>query len=176
MVLYTVYYTSENRLSPDGKMLVWRIYLWISESGLIVGSASVNDKNRPLPSAIGAGALSRLQMLQVCYNGLMKWSGGRSVKAGRKVRTPQGAVVGNTHPFPPETAGMRESATEKIPPNSDSVGMVRVKRCGKSAPRPWRHGWHGKPHRVQDQIGNRSAGPAHIHPPQQAPVKGWRMK
>src|SRR3954452_245372 len=30
---------------------------------------------------------------------------------------------------------------------------VRVKRCGKSAPRTWQHGRHGKPHLEQGQIG-----------------------
>src|SRR6185295_13498263 len=30
---------------------------------------------------------------------------------------------------------------------------VRVKRCGKSAPRPWQHGWQAKPRTEQDQIG-----------------------
>src|SRR5437870_2121356 len=30
---------------------------------------------------------------------------------------------------------------------------VRVKWCGKSAPRPEQSGWQGKPHAEQDQIG-----------------------
>src|SRR5687767_9985628 len=33
--------------------------------------------------------------------------------------------------------------------------MVRVKRCGKSAPPAWRHGGQGKPHTEQGQIGGR---------------------
>jgi len=33
------------------------------------------------------------------------------------------------------------------------AGAVRVKRCGKSAPRAWQQGRHGKPHREQDRIG-----------------------
>src|SRR4029078_5111332 len=32
-------------------------------------------------------------------------------------------------------------------------GPERSKGCGKSAPRFWRQGRHGKPHRVQDRIG-----------------------
>ena len=28
-----------------------------------------------------------------------------------------------------------------------------VKRCGKSAPRPWQHGWQAKPRTEQGQIG-----------------------
>ena len=31
-----------------------------------------------------------------------------------------------------------------------------VKRCGKSAPRPWQHGWQAKPRTEQGQIGKRS--------------------
>jgi hypothetical protein len=45
----------------------------------------------------------------------------------------------------------RESATESKPP--DRSGQVRVKGCGKSAPRAWQQERHGKPHREQDQIG-----------------------
>jgi len=43
----------------------------------------------------------------------------------------------------------RESATESKPP----ALRVRVKGCGKSAPRRWQQGRHGKPHREQNQIG-----------------------
>ena len=39
-----------------------------------------------------------------------------------------------------------------IPPG---FGRVRVKWCGKSAPRPERFGWQGKPHEEQDQIGDK---------------------
>jgi hypothetical protein len=42
----------------------------------------------------------------------------------------------------------RESATENKPPQK-----VRVKWCGKSAPRAWQHGRHGKPHWEQNRIG-----------------------
>ena len=45
---------------------------------------------------------------------------------------------------------IRDSATERTPPG---FGGVRSKGCGKSAPRRWRQGRHGKPHRVQDRIG-----------------------
>ena len=34
-----------------------------------------------------------------------------------------------------------------------SACRVRVKGCGKSAPRPWQQGWQGKPHREQNRIG-----------------------
>ena len=51
------------------------------------------------------------------------------------------------------------------PPRLRSVSAaVRVKRCGKSAPRPRQRGRHGKPHREQDRIGTTSgrklAGPS----------------
>jgi hypothetical protein len=38
-------------------------------------------------------------------------------------------------------------------PAGDRGWWARVKRCGKSAPRPWQQGWQGKPHREQDRIG-----------------------
>ena len=44
----------------------------------------------------------------------------------------------------------RESATESKPPR---LAGVRVKGCGKSAPRRRQRRWQGKPHREQDQIG-----------------------
>ena len=48
----------------------------------------------------------------------------------------------------------RESATEsKPPPEAFGRRGVRVKGCGKSAPRPWQQGRHGKPHREQNRIG-----------------------
>ena len=46
----------------------------------------------------------------------------------------------------------RESATENKPPVRYSR-RVRVKGCGKSAPRGRQRTRHGKPHREQDQIG-----------------------
>ena len=55
-----------------------------------------------------------------------------------------------------------ESAAEKIPPMASFFGkgaQVRVKRCGKSAPRLWQQGWQGKPHSEQDQIGFLWRGP-----------------
>ncbi len=49
-----------------------------------------------------------------------------------------------------------ESATENIPP---VLAQVRVKWCGKSAPRGWQQPWQGKPHPEQDQIGEHWRGP-----------------
>ena len=49
----------------------------------------------------------------------------------------------------------RDSATENepLPPSPKGRGRVRVKRCGKSAPRVRQRSRHGKPHREQDRIG-----------------------
>ena len=48
----------------------------------------------------------------------------------------------------------RESATENKPPaQGGNSPRARVKRCGKSAPRPRQRGRQGKPHREQDRIG-----------------------
>src|SRR5262249_41890180 len=64
----------------------------------------------------------------------------------RKVRSPQGGVPANGR----GRASATESATENIPPDS---GSVRVKWCGKSAPRREQSRRQGKPHAEQDQIG-----------------------
>lgn len=49
--------------------------------------------------------------------------------------------------------GQRHRDRTARPTISGSGGQVRVKRCGKSAPRTWQQGRHGKPHREQDRIG-----------------------
>src|SRR5690606_20836400 len=54
------------------------------------------------------------------------------------------------------------SAAENIPPMapfSGKAAQVRVKRCGKSAPRGGQPPWQGKPHPEQDQIGVPWRGP-----------------
>jgi len=58
-----------------------------------------------------------------------------------------------------------ESATENTPPMATAAtrcAQVRVKWCGKSAPRGWQQTWQGKPHSEQDQIGIRWRGPRWI--------------
>src|SRR5688500_515465 len=52
----------------------------------------------------------------------------------------------------PGESDLRDSATENRPPRSFEAA-VRVKRCGKSAPRFRQRKRHGKPHREQDRIG-----------------------
>ena len=101
------------------------------------------------------------------------WKGGESLPSrfagrGRKVRTPKGAMPrnlvaavydrrqtkihagGKSREFP------TDSATENRQPRHFGVGVM-VKRCGKSAPREAQATRHGKPHRVQGQIGNPGA-------------------
>src|SRR6202021_3145994 len=46
-----------------------------------------------------------------------------------------------------------ESATERYRLSAAQAAPVRVKWCGKSAPRWWQHQRHGKPHLEQGQIG-----------------------
>ena len=61
-----------------------------------------------------------------------------------------GTVPGNARRGRGSTPNPRESATENRPPE---FTPARVKRWGKSPPRPRQRGWHGKPHREQGQIG-----------------------
>jgi hypothetical protein len=60
----------------------------------------------------------------------------------------------------PGRGNSKESGTENIQLTSARPsgrgGQAMVKRCGKSAPRPWQHGWQAKPRTEQDQIGRRS--------------------
>ena len=50
-------------------------------------------------------------------------------------------------------SGSLRKVPQKIYRRAIVTAMVRVKRCGKSAPRPEQSGWQGKPHAEQDQIG-----------------------
>src|SRR3954462_4249795 len=59
----------------------------------------------------------------------------------------------------PGRGNSKDSGTENIPPRASGWRKPavsrrgRVKRCGKSAPRPWQHGWQAKPRTEQGQIG-----------------------
>src|SRR5215471_8428520 len=63
----------------------------------------------------------------------------------------------------PGRGNPKDSGTENIPPAvaASRRRRVRVKRCGKSAPRAWQHAWQAKPRTEQDQIGrcSRTARP-----------------
>ncbi len=73
------------------------------------------------------------------------------VRTRRKVRSPQDSMPANGRGRRSK-ARSTESATENIPPARLAV-WVRVKRCGKSAPRAEQFVRQGKPHAEQDQIG-----------------------
>ncbi len=83
----------------------------------------------------------------------------------RKVRTPKGAMPRNPGPSGRDTRGRTpavcrgstDSATENQTAGVSQATPARVKRCGKSAPREAQATRHGKPHRVQGQIGNPGA-------------------
>jgi hypothetical protein len=67
----------------------------------------------------------------------------------RKVRTPQGGAPVNGRSGRPEGKWHRKHT-------ADAARQARVKRCGKSAPHPWQHGWQAKPRTEQGQIGGLS--------------------
>ena len=93
-------------------------------------------------------SLSRLLQSSL---GLSDGQSPRLFQAGRKVRSPQGSVPANGRGATLK-GWPTESATENIPPRG-FLG-VRVKRCGKSAPRLEQSRRQGKPHAEQDQIGD----------------------
>jgi hypothetical protein len=92
---------------------------------------------------------------------------GRRIASGasreRKVRTPKGAMPRNPGSSGWDTRGRKVKRPfdgqchRKSNRRSRFAGRVRVKRCGKSAPREAQATRHGKPHRVQGQIGNPGA-------------------
>ena len=71
----------------------------------------------------------------------------------RKVRTPEGSAPGNSRSGQPEGQWHRKytALSEAARPSR----RVRVKRCGKSAPRAQKCVWQAKPRTEQDQIGKR---------------------
>src|SRR3954465_4854250 len=77
---------------------------------------------------------------------------GEKTGPSRKVRTPQGRVVGKPDLGKPAGKCHRndtaQAAGTHVPPSP-----ARVKRCGKSAPAARRRAVQGKPHPVQGQAG-----------------------
>ena len=79
---------------------------------------------------------------------------GRPLRTQRWVRGGKSGLHGDAVPDNLRRGSdPRESATESRPPRKARAGGVRVKGCGKSAPRTRQRGRHGKPHREQDRIG-----------------------
>ena len=130
---------------------------------------STGGHRPPLQHQRDNGAFSCHLSLVTCRFILVLVLEGRRIASGaswkRKVRTPKGAMPRNPGCLAGIDAGGKlkdfstESATENRPPAFalTSYGAARVKRCGKSAPRFAQARRHGKPHRVQGQIGNPGA-------------------
>ena len=76
-------------------------------------------------------------------------AGSRAGGGWRKVRAPQEYGAGQ-RPAGVKPQGKCHREQTARPPRGR---RVRVKGCGKSAPRPRRRGRHGKPHREQGRIG-----------------------
>ena len=75
----------------------------------------------------------------------------------------------------PGRGNSKDSGTENIPPSrrpSRGYGEVRVKRCGKSAPRAQKCAWQAKPRTEQDQIGKHDRAQARING---RPVRSFRV-
>ena len=69
-------------------------------------------------------------------------------------------VPGNARRGRPQGKCHREQTARR---GMASAGLrVRVKGCGKSAPRRRQRRWHGKPHREQDQVGTTAPSPARV--------------
>ena len=80
----------------------------------------------------------------------------------RKVRTPKGAMPRNPSPFDWDTRGRRverlsDGQCHRKLYRRSPFDAVRVKRWRKRPPREAQATRHGKPHRVQGQIGNPGA-------------------
>ena len=84
----------------------------------------------------------------------------RIARGVRKVRTPQGRMPGNAR-APRGDGKCNRKHTARlvgggVPPGRlRAAGRVRVKRGGKSSPRPLQGGRQCKPHPVQDQVSGR---------------------
>ena len=91
---------------------------------------------------------------------------GRRIASGasreRKVRTPKGAMPRNPGLCGRDTRGRKvkrpfDGQCHRKLNRRSLFDAARVKRWCKRPPRPARAGRHGKPHRVQGQIGNPGA-------------------
>ena len=75
----------------------------------------------------------------------------------RKVRTPQGSAPGNSRAGQPDgPVAQKIYRLPELEAARPRAKAVRVKRCGKSAPRGRQRTWQAKPRTEQDQIGKRS--------------------
>jgi len=110
---------------------------------------------------LGACPSNPREVIVLAFVGIPAYGAGRSRPGSRCARLAHGGKSGLHRARCQVTPGRREpteSATERYRLSAAQAVPVRVKWCGKSAPRWWQHQWHGKPHLKQDQIG-RQAGP-----------------
>lgn len=94
----------------------------------------------------------------------MSCGAGRKVRAGSRASRTRDVAFGDPRArwwLTTTGSNPRDSATENTQPTALRRSSQRrrdramVKRCGKSAPRRWRHRRQGKPHRLQDQAAGR---------------------
>ena len=80
---------------------------------------------------------------------------GRAAAVARKRSRGKSGLHGNTVPVNGRRGRPQGKCHRKqtARPRAQARAMARVKRCGKSAPRPRQRGRQGKPHREQDRIG-----------------------
>ncbi len=107
--------------------------------------------NCPL-STINCPRYAARRIGQAAAGGASRW---------RKVRAPQGRVPGNAWGPRWRRRGYGKCRRKQTARRLSSR-RVRVKRCGKSAPRRWQQRWQGKPHPEQDQIGTHGRGPRRV--------------
>jgi len=72
------------------------------------------------------------------YSNFVRWSDGRVGNSDIFCEESPGST-GRECWVTPSESNLRESAAENIPPSliCENQAVVRVKRCGKSAPRGW---------------------------------------
>ena len=96
-----------------------------------------------------------MKCFRICHNGLVAVGQTTAASANRgRPRSSRGRgkseLRRTVRRVTPGQGDLTDSGTENIPPRA---AEVRVKWCGKSAPRLWQHGWQAKPRTEQDQIG-----------------------
>jgi hypothetical protein len=98
------------------------------------------------------GGIARSVEMWYDYKSIRRPGDRWQATAGGKSGLHDGKAAGNARPVSWATGEPRDSATESKPP-IPVRREARVKGCGKSAPRSWKQGRHGKPRLEQDRIG-----------------------
>ena len=122
---------------------------------------AISPVRLPASPACRLSCLTEGRMFALVLEGRRTASG---ASRGRKVRTPQGAMPRNPasngagiHAGGTLQGVSTDSATETQTAAPTCVGAARVKRWGKSPPLGAQAPRHGKPRRVQGQIGDPGA-------------------